>query len=296
MKRALAFVCILLLEAAPALAAAVRHTVKRGETLEGLAKTYYGDDKKALYIARFNSFGPKKSLVPGKTVLIPFVTLHTVKRKGGFKDLARKYLKDARKSRALAELNGMDDKEVLRPGRVVKIPVEVWYRVEPGDTMAGIADKFFGDQKDAMFLKEYNRLRDVRDIAPGKKLVIPLMPERVKAAAAEVPRPKTVPSSIYAKDLRAAVAAYDDGEYRGSLEKLRGIILAVGEDNIRTKDRVRIHHYLACDYVAIDETEAAKGEFLKILSLDPSYRPDPRETSPKILEVFDAVSPKKHKP
>lgn len=279
----------ILLSASPVFADVSHHKVKTGDTPEGLAKFYYGDEKKALYIINVNKLDAKKSLTPGKTLLVPFVTVHTVKKKGSFKDLASRYLKDPKKAGALAALNGMDVKEVLKPGLVVKVPFEIFYRAGAGDTLASIAEKFLGDQKEAVFLRDYNRLRDLKSIKAGKKLAIPLMVERAAPPQEKKEAPKTVDPAAYRKDLESSISLYEDGEYRESLDKLRAILLSVGEEKIRKRDRVTIHQYMAFNYVAIDEEEAAKGEFLELLRLAPAFRLDPKETSPKILSVFTSV-------
>lgn len=288
------FLCsvLVLFSVSAASASVVRHRVKSGDTLSAIARSYYGDEKKAVYIAMVNHLDPKKSLRPGKTILIPVVSIHKVKKKETFKSLAMKYLKDPKKSDALAMLNGMDEKKVLKPGTIVKIPFEVFYRVEHGDTLGGIAAKYLGDEKDAVFLKDYNRLKSLSGIRPGKKLAIPLMVERVRPVKENNPpkvEVKKIDFSLYANDLNDAVDQYNKGEYRLSIDKLTGIILKTGEDMILKDDLIKIHKYMAFDYIALDETVAAKREFMEILKLDPKFSLDPRDTSPKILSVFNEV-------
>lgn len=284
------FFCILLMASA-AFASVVRHRVKSGDTLPELARFYYGDEKKAIYIIKANSLDPKKALKSGRTILIPFVTFYDVKKKQTFKALASKYLKDPKKANALAMLNGMDEKAVLPSGYTVKIPFEIFHRVESGDTLSSLADKFFGDETFAVFLKAYNHIEDVRDIRPGLKLIIPIMAERVKPAEEKKPEVKKIDPSLYRKDLNEAVAQYEEGEYRASIDMLTGLTLKVGQDMIQKKDLIKIRQYMAFNYIALDEVVAAKREFLEILKLDPKYHLHPRDTSPKILAIFKEVKP-----
>ena len=285
---------LVLLNVSTAFASVIKHRIKHGETLPAIARYYYGDEKKDLYIINANHLDPQKPLKPGKTIIIPFVTIHKVRKKETFKDLAKRYLKDPRKSKALAMLNGMDEKKVLKPGTMVKVPFDVFYRVERGDTLGGIATRYLGDEKDAVFLKDYNRLKRLGDIRPGEKLAIPLMVERVKhvneKSLSKIEEKKINPS-LYTKALDEAIAQYDEGEYKSSIDSLSGITLKFRDDMILKRDLVKIHQYMAFDYIALDEAVAAKREFLVILKLDPKFRLDPRDTSPKILSVFNEVKP-----
>ncbi len=283
---------IFLLSVSTSFASVIRYRVKSGDTLPAIAGYYYGEENKALYIIMVNHLDPGKSLKPGKILLIPLVTIHRVRKNETFRNLAQRYLKDPGKAHALAILNGSEEKRVLKKGTMIKIPFELFYRVERGDTLGAIAARYLGDEKDAVFLRDYNRLRNLSDIKPGMRLVIPLMVERVrhpmktKSPAMEI---KKIDTSLYRKDLNEAIAQYDEGEYKMSIDKLMGITLKMRENLILKKDLIKIHKYRAFDFIALDETVAAKGEFMEILKLDPRFRMDPRTTSPKILSVFDDV-------
>ena len=122
-------------------------------------------------------------------------------------------------------------------------------------------------------------------------IVLPLMVERARHVQGTMPRVhgEKINTSLYSRDLHDAVALYDRGDYTASIDKLIGITLRVPADRILRKDLITLHAYKAFDYIAMDETVAAKGEFMEILKLDPSFSMDPRVTSPKILSVFDEV-------
>ncbi len=287
------FICILivLLSASPSFASVLRYRVRKGDTLPAIARYYYGDEKKDLYIIMLNHLNLHESLKTGSTILIPFVTVLRVRKRETFKNLAALYLKDPQKAGALAILNGMDAGKVLKQGTVVKIPFALFYRVKRGDTLDKIAAKYLGDQKDAVFLKDYNRLKTLGDIKPGMIISLPIMVERARHIKQTIPRAKKekINTSLYSTALHDAVALYDRGDYTSSIDKLIGITLKVPVDKIVRKDLITLHEYKAFDYIAMDETVAAKGEFMEILKLDPGFSMDPRTTSPKILSVFDEV-------
>ena len=86
---------------------------------------------------------------------------------------------------------------------------------------------------------------------------------------------------------RVGQAAYEDGDFTGAeLAALRGLREAEGLDDLA---KLKFHALLGFVYVARDQNEVAKTEFLKALSANPAYELDPVTTSPKILEVFRAA-------
>lgn len=83
---------------------------------------------------------------------------------------------------------------------------------------------------------------------------------------------------------RIAQNAYDDGNFNAAeLAALRGLREAEGADDL---EKLKFHALLAFVYVARDQNDVARVEFLKALAANPAYEPDPVTTSPKILEVF----------
>ncbi len=291
MKRTLIAVLVLF-TASTCFASVLRYRVNPGDTLPAIARQYYGTDNKDLYIIMLNHLDPKQKLKPGKVILIPFVTVLKVHRRETFRNLAAHYLKDPHKAAALALLNGKEAGSVLKPGTTVKIPFELFYKVRPGDTLDALAETYLGGEKDAVFLRDYNGLKTLNSIQTGMVLAIPIMAEkvrRVNSTSRHKRLPEKTDTSLYSRDLREARALYDRGEYTLSADKLLGITLRVPQDRILKKDLITIHLYRAYDYIALGETVAAKGEFMKLLKLAPGFRMNPRLVSPKIRAVFDDV-------
>ncbi len=48
------------------------HIISKGETLESIAETYYGDRSLGKALGEYNGIDPLKPLVPGTTILVPF--------------------------------------------------------------------------------------------------------------------------------------------------------------------------------------------------------------------------------
>jgi len=81
-----------------------------------------------------------------------------------------------------------------------------------------------------------------------------------------------------------AQAAYEDGDFtQAELAALRGLREIENADDL---EKLRFHALLGFIYVARDQNNVARTEFLKVLAANPAYEPDPVSTSPKIIEVF----------
>ncbi len=80
---------------------------------------------------------------------------------------------------------------------------------------------------------------------------------------------------------------YDNGRFdEAELGALRGLRVGSGADEL---DLLKFHALLGFIYVAKDQNAAARDEFMRVLSVNPRYEPDPVSTSPKIIEVFRAA-------
>ncbi len=77
---------------------------------------------------------------------------------------------------------------------------------------------------------------------------------------------------------------YDNGRFEeAELGALRGLRAGAGMDEL---DLLKFHALLGFVYVAKDQNDAAREEFVRVLAVNPRYEPDPVTTSPKIVEVF----------
>lgn len=84
-----------------------------------------------------------------------------------------------------------------------------------------------------------------------------------------------------------ATSLYALGNYEeAELVALRALTNA---PNIPEVDRARLYRLLGFIYVAQDEKEKAKLQFIKWLELDPFAKLDPVYISPKIISVFEAA-------
>jgi LysM repeat protein len=295
MRRGLAagLLFALLCHARPA-APQVLYRTQPGETLAELGQRFYGDASFADLIAQHN--GVRGALEPGVELRLPSASRHTVERAESWNDLAARYWGDASLGRALARWCGAEGGVAPRSGEVLTIPALTTHRLAPGETLVGLARRFYRDPARAEELGRLNQVKDPRQLHSGRQLRIPLLatvildaPAKPVISASESPdvasRPAP-PGQDFSTDLMAAVNAYLDGDFEGALARLereRSRVLASGSD----QERGQLLRYLIYSYVAFDRDDAACDAFAALQEI--RTRPDMRNAelvSPKIQEVL----------
>lgn len=72
------------------------------------------------------------------------------------------------------EINDIKDPKAVSTDQIIKIPAKIPYTVKKGETLAIIAEKFYGDIKRYSLIASYNFISDPKTFEPGQKLVIPI--------------------------------------------------------------------------------------------------------------------------
>lgn len=303
MRRVLFLLPLLLIMAAGAAMAepaAVLYRVKRGDTLEILAAEYYGDRRHAVLVAAENGIDPARQpfaepLRPNTRLRIPVNRQITTDVGDSLASLARAHLGDERRAKFLAGFN--EDRQLdlpadapLAAGQVLDIPIHVRHRVKPEETLASLAASYFGAERKADLIREYNFL-DTETVAPGTLLVIPILritvqPTRLAepdaAARARAERHREMQASARSA-LATARMAWRDGDYAAVKDALSALEL----DYLFTADVIDIGVLLGSAWVALDETEKAQAVFRAVLARAPAHVLDPHLISPKIRAVWE---------
>lgn len=154
----------------------VRYTVKRGDTLWGIAKKF-GVTVSAVVNA--NNIRNPNLIYVGEVFIIPHMTsaesygytLYTVRRGDTLWGIAKKFGTSINR---IAALNGIENPDLIYAGEVFKIPSArseqtVIYTVKRGDTLWGISRKF-GTTVDN--LVKLNSVKNPNLIYVGEKLII----------------------------------------------------------------------------------------------------------------------------
>ncbi len=322
------YLCLALLAvAAPAAAGEVTHTVAEGETLEAIAKSYYGAAWKAVYLATRNEVAPKE-LVVGKKLIIPGSWIYVVKRGDSLTTIAKKRLGAEARYTVLMRQNNLKSASDIDAGRELLMPFHLTHVVQNGDTLAGLAQRYYRNSKQAALIKEYNSLGDT--LKSNQRLTIPVFdsntvalkerhPTPLAAAAAKVPPaivpPATPPAA--AKEgtpvasivvmpgadalvveaqarLEASIQTYQAGEFEVGCPGLETLLK---ENRVAGNDRAALFKYLGFCAVAYGDLQGARDYFRTWIELAPKASLDPVQTSPKILAVFyDVMSEARAEP
>ena len=154
------------------------YTVKSGDTLWGISRTYLGTGKKYYEIQSLNHL--KDDIIhPGQTLLIPQNPLsgwllYNVESGDTLWDIARRYLGSWTKYNILMSLNNLQNEKIY-PGQILKIPLKTQnnvYIVQPGDTLWSISMKLLGDGNRFYEIIKLNDLQSDQ-VVEGQNLKIP---------------------------------------------------------------------------------------------------------------------------
>ncbi len=269
------------------------HRLKKRETLAALAQQYYGDYQKSIYLRTRNRVIDPKRLRPGKDIVIPLITYHQIEIGDSLSKLAGKYLKDAQKAKFIAQFNATGEYSPLKVGDRIRIPFELQHKVKPGQTLASISKLYYGNTISYQLLMNYNSITDVQSLKVGDVLKVPITTSKTTRRGwiqRALDTLRRSPEEKYPRELEEGVEFYHQGEYPGSIIKLRASLRARG---LRVEDLVPIRKYLAFAYAQMGEQEAAAQQFLALLELQPDFRLVEAEVSPEILEVFNNLELKK---
>src|SRR5579863_3987144 len=101
---------------------AFKYRVKKGDTLEGLAKKFLDDARRAPFLAAFSGLRGTDKLREGQELLIPFQHVHRAELPESLQSVARTFYGDASKEKLLADYNFRTTK-MLAKGEKVLVPI-----------------------------------------------------------------------------------------------------------------------------------------------------------------------------
>jgi hypothetical protein len=89
------------------------------------------------------------------------------------------------------------------------------------------------------------------------------------------------------EQLQRAKNEYAYGNYDLASQKLQSLLYPMRLES--DAQVIEARHYLGIVHFLLDEKDAAKLEFLKLLYLSPAYQLDPFSVAPPIIELFESV-------
>jgi LysM repeat protein len=266
-------------------AAELEHTVRGGEYASLIADHYYGDIEAADLLLSYN--GKSGTVIhPGETMRVPYCEVHRVEPGETWSALARQYLGRASAYPTIAVLNGLEPERPLQVGQRIAMPVVVAHELARGETLAKLADRFYGDVRMGRLLAGFNAIDDPRRLSVGTKIDVPLVslllvaePPSPEPPAPEEPREFEAP-------IREARQAYERAEFdaaSAALERIRGDVEARGSRSEQTE----LWRWLAFVNVALDRHAGACAAYDSLTLLDPAAAEfDPDLVSPKIRRLL----------
>ena len=282
------------------------HTVRSGESASSIAKAYYGSVALGDLLLQYNEKS-STTIQVGEKFRIPYCEIHSVESGDSWSVLAQRYLRRASTYPAVAMLNGLSPRASLRIGSRIVFPVVLPHRLERGETLAVLAERYYEDVNLSEALQSFNQIEDPRRLSVGQALRVPLISMRLRESASRPParrnrKPrasKPSPTSIAAADrptsksptpgfgreIRLARTAFDQGDYghaRKMLESLRRDVDRRGSK----PEKAEVLRLLAFVYVAFDLPDDACSAYRSLARSSAETGLDADLVSPKIRDAL----------
>ncbi|MFI2281217.1 LysM peptidoglycan-binding domain-containing protein [Nocardia beijingensis] len=151
------------------------HTVVAKDSLAAIAKRYYGQEAFFELIAAASGVRDFNAIDIGMVLIIPDVNRkHTVAAGESLVHLAGHFYgsQNSHLFSLIVAANGIGDPDQLRVGQVLIIP-GISYQVASGDTLPGLAERFYGNAALFPLIADANRISDPNRIRIGEELIIP---------------------------------------------------------------------------------------------------------------------------
>ncbi len=305
---------------------AVKYEPAPEETLSHVALVHYGDPNKYVYLVAPNGIVDPNRLPKGRSLWVPTVLQYRVKKGDTLAEIANRYLKDPAKADFLAWLNRVKDAKSLNAGLLLTIPFVIRHRVEAGQSMVDVAKRYYLRPQPASLLRRFNdrRTNALKEgetiLVPifDQEAMYSMVRERVEKyrkqqaeAAREVrkmaavrptegesgekqPAPAALAERLLEKPtqptapeqlilMQKGIVLYREGEFELSRNTLAEVLERGG---LQPAEEAEARATLASCLVALEKPKEAEHEFVRLLMVAPDFKPDPIETSPKILEIF----------
>jgi hypothetical protein len=274
--------------------------VRPGDTLAGLAQRLYGrvENERILAVANGLERAGGSPLVAGARLEVPTLAYRKAAPEDTWPELATRLLGTPERAAVLAFAN--DSKPWLRPveNAELLIPYNLRLVAADGDNLATLAKRFYGSEKRAWMLAQYNGIKDVA-LDPGQVVLLPLTELELTSAGREAARSALEVWSGAGAERRAQQAAAAEalptllanvraGRYVESVAQ--GVELLAGSA-LTTPQRASVQRQLLEAYAALGLRGRAADACREWRRAAPRARLDPRELSPKLLAACAAPSP-----
>lgn len=265
---------------------------KQGDSLALLAAEFYGDRNKAIFIMVANRMEHSRALKPGERIRIPISRPYTTSPGDTFETIAANFLGDAKRGSFLAEYNGLAPHDRIPSGTDLFIPFTITHTAKNNESIGQIASAYFGNDKNAQMIRQYNFLGEKDTLEKGDKLIVPIFNVRLQAsklppidADSNKRREKQKKSQAHAAQaLPAARVAWRDGDFALVKDTLAG--LGQDADYLQTEQAVEVGVMLGAMHLAFGDDKPALEAFKRVLERKPNHLLSPYVYSPKVIAVW----------
>jgi LysM repeat protein len=266
--------------------------VKQGDSLALLAAEFYGDRNKAIFIMVANKLDHPRPLKAGERIRIPVSRPYTTAPGDTFETIAANFLGDAKRGTFLAEFNGLAPDDRIPSGTDLHIPFTITHTAQNNESIGQIAQAYFGNDKNAQMIRQYNFLGEKDTLAKGEKLIVPIFNVRLQAsklppidADSNKRREKQKKAQTHAATaLPAAKIAWRDGDFSLVKDTLAGIEQDV--DYLQTSQAVEIGVLIGAMHLAFGDEKPALEAFKRVLERKPGHLLSPYYYAPKVIALW----------
>jgi hypothetical protein len=272
--------------------------VQPGDTLAGLAQRIYGRVENERVLATANGLGRTGggAMVPGMRLEVPTLGFRRTSRGDTWAELASALLGGPERATALAFAN--ESKPWLRPtdNAEILVPYNLRFVAEEGDTLPAVAKRYFGSEKRAWMLAQYNAIQNVA-LEPGQVLLLPITELSLTEGGRDAARAsleawsgaggeRRQQQAAAAEELPRLFANVRAGRYLETVSQ--GVALLAGSE-LTTPQRASVQRQLLEAYAALGALGRAADACREWRRAAPQSRLDPSELSPKLISACAAA-------
>jgi len=267
-----------------------QYKVKPKDTLELIAAEYYGDRAHATFIIAENKLKNGK-LQPYSRIRIPVTKEITTGKGETFTSLATTYLGDERRAPFLADYNSRPVDDSLATGTAITIPFHISHTAEATESLPSIAQRYYGDSKQADLLKRYNFL-EANTVEKGEQLFVPVLDVRVRAT-------KLPPLDTEAKDRRRQVQKISEATaialpaaraawLQGDFAHVHALLEPFADqlEYMDSATAIAVGMLLGKAHLAFDNAEGAAAAFKQVRERRPAHKITLYSESPKVIDAW----------
>jgi LysM repeat protein len=282
----LVFVMLFIFSSTAVSAGVTKHSVRPGESLAVIAKNFYGDPALFEIVALYNGIRDPSKLGVGSRISLPYSDAVVIKRGQSLSLISSKYLSDPLLYPVLAEINGLSDPTNVPAGTMIRIPVMISYRLQKGESISTVADRFYGDPRSYSVIALSSGISDAGRVKSGTRLKVPMvLVKRSQSPRSEVAKPpkKKAPAGglNHAEKLAGAEKSYRVGDYERARE-----LLKIALPGLKGSEKARALRIEADISYAYGNTEGTLTALAVSYRFAPDFTPQPAMYNPEMIKLY----------